>query len=94
MRKAKRKLKSANLSALGINNPVYINDSLCKYYKSLWSKCKKLLNNKYLHGFWVTNGTIRIKITESSVPTSVSHLCDLEELFPGNPLLLDDQNEG
>lgn len=93
VRKCKRKLKSANLSTVGIDNPVYINDSLCKYYKVLWSKCKKLLNNKYIHGFWVTNGTIRYKLTESSFPKTVTHLCDLEEMFPGNPLLAE-QNEG
>ena len=51
VRKCKRKLKAANLSTVGIDNPVYINDSLCKYHKVLWSKRKKLLNNKYIHGF-------------------------------------------
>ena len=93
VRKSKKKLKNANLSTLGINNPVFVNDSLCKQYKSLWSKCKKLFINKFLHGFWVTNGTIRIKVEESSTPTSVTHLSDLEDIFPGNPLLAE-QNEG
>ena len=92
VRKAKKKLKSKDLSTVGIKNPVYVNDSLCKYYKGLWSKCKKLLNNKYLHGFWVTNGTLRIKLTESSYPKSITHLSDLEDMFPGNPLLAE-QNE-
>lgn len=93
VRKAKKKLKSANLSTLGIKNPVYINDSLCKLYKLLWSKCKELSTKKLIHGFWVTNGTLRIKVSESSLPKSVTHLSDLEELFPGNPILAE-QNEG
>ena len=93
VRKAKKKLKSANLSSLGINNPVYINDSLCNYYKLLWSKCKKLSINKSLHGFWVTNGTLRLKVSESSHPKIITHLSDLEDLFPGSPILAE-QNEG
>ena len=42
----KKKSKGKNLTSLGINTPVYINDSLCIYYKKLWAKCKKLHNNK------------------------------------------------
>ena len=46
VRNAKKKLKSTDLSAVGIKNPVYINDSLCTYYNKMWSKCKKLFTNK------------------------------------------------
>ena len=34
IRRAKKKLKDLNLSSIGINSAVYINDSLCRYYKS------------------------------------------------------------
>ena len=94
VRQAKRKLKTTNLSSLGISNPVFINDSLCKYYKYLWSKSKKLMNGHFIQSFWISNGTLRIKLNESSRPKSVFHLSDLEEMFPGNPLLADEKNEG
>ena len=94
VRKAKRKLKTTDLNSIGITNPVYVNDSLCKYYKYLWSKCKKFLNGRYIHSFWISNGTIRIKLHESSTPKNISHFVDLEEMFPGHPLLADDQNQG
>ena len=42
IRKNKNKLKGMNLCSTGINNPVFINDSLSSYYKMLWHKCKKL----------------------------------------------------
>ena len=42
MRKAKKKLKGLDLTSIGINSAVFINDSLCRYYKNLWAKCKKL----------------------------------------------------
>ena len=38
---------------------VYINDSLCFYNKNLWSKCKKLWPNKFIFGYWVSNGSVR-----------------------------------
>ena len=38
IRLLKKGLKGMNLSSLGINSTVYINDSLCTYYKILWSK--------------------------------------------------------
>ena len=37
-----------NLSELGVNSSVYINDSWCNYYKMLWGKCRKLLLKKYI----------------------------------------------
>ena len=93
VRQAKKKLKTTNLSAMGISQPVFVNDSLCKYYKFLWSKCKKLLNGRFMQGFWISNGTLRIKLNESSPPKSVLHLVDLEDMFPGNPLLADEKND-
>ena len=44
----KKGLKGMNLSSLGINSTVYINDSLYTYYKILWGKCRKVLLNKYI----------------------------------------------
>ena len=41
-------MKSMNLSELGVNSSVYINDSWCNYYKMLWGKCRKLLLKKYI----------------------------------------------
>ena len=56
IRKNKNKLKGMNLCSIGVNNPVFTNDSLCSYSKMLWRKCKKLWSNKYIHAFWVSNG--------------------------------------
>ena len=61
----KKGLKGMNLSSLGINTTVYINDSLCTYHKMLWGKCRKLLLNKYIHCFWVTNSAIKLNDVQS-----------------------------
>ena len=91
VRKNKNKLKGMNLSSVGINNSVFINDSLCSYYKMLWRKCKKLWSSKYIHAFWVSNGTLRLKITENGRVHIITHSQDLDELFPENELLRDEQ---
>ena len=47
-----QKIEKSKLSSLGIKTPVFINDSLCSYYKMLWSKYRKLSLNKLIHAFW------------------------------------------
>ena len=61
-----------------------------RYYKNLWAKCKKLWLNKFIHGFWTSNGSIRLKLTETGNVRVITHDADLEELFPGNELISDD----
>ena len=45
--------------------------------------------NKLIHSFWVTNGPIKLKTLENGLTYVITHLSDLEELFPGNKLLSD-----
>ena len=61
----KKGLKGMNLSSLGIDTMVYIDDSLCTYHKMLWGKCRKILLKKYIHSFWVTNGAIKLNDVQS-----------------------------
>ena len=89
IRLLKKGLKGMNLSSLGINLTVYINDSFCTYYKMLWGKCSKLLLNKYIYSFWVTNGTIKLKPVENGRFYAITDRNDLVELFPDNKILAD-----
>ena len=91
IRKNKNKLKGMNLCSIGINIPVFINDSPCSYYKMLWQKCKKLWSNKYIHAFWMSNGILRLKLTASGRVHVITHSQDLNELFSENELLGDEQ---
>ena len=67
---------------------VYINESLCPYYKKIWTKCRKLLDAKQILSFWVSNGSIKVKLINENVSV-ITHDCDLEKLFPGDPLITD-----
>ena len=85
----KKGLKGMNLSSFSINSMVYINISLCTYYKMLWGTCRKLLLNKYIYSFWVTNCMIKLKTVENGQVYAITHQNDLVELFPDNEILAD-----
>ena len=80
IRSSRNKLMGMDLSSLGIRGKVYINDSLCKYCKFLWKKCKSLQSNQFMQGFWVTNGTVRLKDENDRVHV-ITHLSELKELL-------------
>ena len=61
---------------------IYINDSLCPYYRALWNECKKLWNNKKIYSYFTVNGTVRIKQVENGPYKSITHINDLRALFP------------
>ena len=61
---------------------IFVNESLCAYYKTLWSKCKKLLRAKRIASFYTIYGVIRIKVREKSIPINITHHVDLVEHFP------------
>ena len=76
-----------------------MNDSLCSHYKMLWRKCNQHWSSKYVHAFWVSNrtlrpnsnGTLRLQLTESGRVHIITQSQDLDELFPENELLRDEQ---
>ena len=62
---------------------------MCKNVK----ECKRLWMNKFVHGFWVSYGLIKVKVSESSTPCTITHNVHLKTVFPGNPLLKDISKE-
>ena len=48
------------------NNKLFINRSLCPYYKMLWFKSKKLHSLSKIHSFFTSGGTIKIRVIEKS----------------------------
>ena len=42
VRGAKENFNGMKLESLEVDNPIFINDSLCSYYKCLWFKFKRL----------------------------------------------------
>ena len=90
----KKKLKNIDHKNLGLSSgtTLLINESLCAYYKLLWPKCKKLFLEKKIVLFWVTNGTVKIKLLNDQV-RSITHGVDLSALTHESPLVGTDRNE-
>ena len=85
--KVQKNLNGMDLSLIGIRSPVYVNDSLCKCYKMLCQKCKKFCVNKFIHLFWVSNGSIRLKLSDNERSYIIIYINALEELLPGNEFM-------
>ena len=90
----KKKLKNLSNEELGVetNSKVFVNESLCKYYKLLWSQCKSLWNDKMIFAFWTTNGSLKLKFRQDGRVHTISHLEDLKELFPEYEFNIKDRN--
>ena len=60
----KTKLRSLDITNVGLplGTLVFINQSLCSYYKYLWSLCKRLHLKKLMHYFWVSNDNVSLKV--------------------------------
>ena len=76
-----RKLKPSELD-LPNGTKLYINESLCPYYRGLWNQCKKLWNKQGIFSFFTVNGSIRIKIRENGPYNIITHIDDLKDIFP------------
>ena len=71
----KKKSKNIDSSKFDFNAGVklYINESLCPYYRGLWGKCKKLCLNKVIFSFYTINCILRIKKSERDSAIPITH---------------------
>ena len=81
--RVKKELKSLDPTELDFPEgiKIFINESLCAYYHGLWNKCKTLKGMGKLHVFFVSNGTIKVKILENDRVKPITHAADLK-MFP------------
>ena len=66
---------------LPYQNKLFINKSLCPYYKVIWAKNKKLQSLSKIHSFFVLCGTTKIRVSENSPPLSLTHVDDFGKYF-------------
>ena len=76
-----RKLDETNLD-LPEGSKIFVNQSSCCYYRLLWPKSTKLHGNVGIFGWYVSNGSIKIKLQENSQPLYISHMEDFKKYFP------------
>ena len=59
--RVKRQLKGLDPSGVDLpeGTKIFINESLCPYYRGIWNKCKKLRDKQKLCQYYTINGLIR-----------------------------------
>ena len=77
--KNKKKNKDKGFKPLNVSiesGKVFINESLCHYYKFLWSICKNLWSVDCIEAFWVNNYQIKIRIEPEGAESRITHIAD------------------
>ena len=82
--RVKKELKSRDPTELDFpeSTKIFINESLCPYYRGIWNKCKKLRAIQKIHQFYTISGLIRVKLEKTGPSKIITHVVDLKELFP------------
>ena len=82
----KKGLKDLNPTKLSFpeGTRIYLNDSLCPYYRGLRNECKKLWNNKKIYSYFSVKQVVnaRIKQVENGPHKNITHVNGLRALFP------------
>ena len=78
----KKNLKKLKMEDIGLtgDNKGFINHSLCPYYCVLWSKLKVLFKMRKINRLMISNGTVKVKISEISAPISITHADNLQNI--------------
>ena len=87
IKKGLKDLNQTNLSFLE-GTKIYVNDSLCPYYRGLCNECKKLWNNEKNYSYFSVTGTVRIKQVKNGPYKSITYVNDLRALFPEEQILM------
>ena len=72
----KKELRKLDMKEIGFpeDNPIFVNQSLYTYYR--------LHSLKRISSFYVSGGTVKIKISENSLPLPITHVNDFKEHCP------------
>ena len=73
--RVKRELKGLDSAAMDLpeGTKIFVNESLCPYYRGIWIKCKKLRDRLKVHQYYTINGLIRLRIEESGQAKIITH---------------------
>ena len=85
----KRDLRKVKLEDTGLrgSNSIFVNPSLCPYYRMLWSKSKRLFDLGKINNIYVSSGKIKIRIQENSKTLAKTHVEDFKKYFPDVDLM-------
>ena len=81
--RVKKEIKSLDSTDLNFpdNTKIFINESLCPYYRGIWNKCKKLKAIQKTHQLYTISGLTREKLEETGPSKIITYMVDLKKLF-------------
>ena len=82
--RAKKQVKDLDGTTLNLlsDSKIFINKSLCGYYRELLNKCKQVKGDKKIHQFYTNDGIIHLKLVENGSVKTIAHVNNLKDLFP------------
>ena len=85
----KKDLKHLKIQEVGLprNRLIFTNTSLCPNYHMLRSECRRLHDLGKISNFYISSGTIKVKISENRSSISITHTQDFVKYFPEVDLL-------
>ena len=59
---------------------IFVNESLCPYYRGIWNKCKKLREKQKGQRYYTKNGLIRLRFEESVQTEIITDMVELQHI--------------
>ena len=78
-----QKITATDLDLPNTTIKLYLNESLCPYYRILWSKSRALFTMGKIHSYFISNGSVKIRLQEKGSSIPITHTADFEKYFPG-----------
>ena len=78
-----QKIIATDLDLPNTTIKLYLNESLCPYYRIFWSKSKALFTMGKIHSYFISNGSVKILLQEKGPSIPITHTADFEKYFPG-----------
>ena len=82
----KKDIQKITATDLGFPNTIiklYLNESLCPYYPIIWSKSKALFSMGKTHSYFISNGSVIIRLQEKGTSILITHTADFEKKIIG-----------
>ena len=73
---AKKELRTLDMKEIVFpaDSPIFVNQSLCIYYRVLWPKARRLNSLKGISSVNVSGGIVKIKFSDNSLPLPITHV--------------------
>ena len=77
-----QKITATDLDLPNNTIKLYLNENLCLYYRILCSKSKAIFTMGKTHSYFISNGSVKIRLQEKEPSIPIAHTADFEKCFP------------